>query len=442
MIPPIITIPQDSETRARRDIAPDNVAFTYVYARSFDTQKADALGQDFIAYRYDRSRIAFAVCDGVSQSFYGDLAARFLGTRLVQWLWERTLDDFVSVPAPDNPDTTDENPFVTALNAVLIAWTTDATAVVKAKTFRAELPEMQKVALERKRASGSESMFVAGLVDHTAGQIAVCWMGDMRLWIWGAQGQSIELPDAAWKTRERWSSRLGPKNGLAHGCLLPLSGVIRLTAHSDGVGRFMDTFAQLAQDQLDPMVDELSKMPTSDDISVLDINLAFEPTHGPWRVLATPTVQIADSSEPVLVWDSIPFAGRYRIAIDDGVLPYTRDIYADTRTQRQSLFLPYVPDKTLSCRVQALNDYALPSQWSVPVTFYNAEIVEPVVAAVRPIPPKAERKRRKGKRPGQSRSCLVMVISTFILALILVIVWIIAAVLNWNNSLLNAMGRM
>jgi serine/threonine protein phosphatase PrpC len=428
VIPPIITIPQNNETPARRELAPGNVAFTYVYARSFDTQKANALGQDFIAYCYDHIRIAFAVCDGVSQSFYGDLAARFLGTHLVQWLWEQTPSDEVS--------------FVSALNAALSSWTSEATSLVQAKAIRANLPEMQKVALERKRANGSESMFVAGLIDRTTGQAVLCWMGDMRLWLWDATGQAIELPDAALKTRERWSSRIGPKNGSAHGCVLSLNDIVRITAHSDGVGKFADTFAKLAQDQLDPMVAELAKTPTSDDVSVLDINLAFAPTHGPLRTLATPTLYIADASEPVVVWDSVPFGSRYRISIDDGTMPYSLDVYADTRTRRQSLFLPDAPEKSLSCRVQALNDYALPSEWSEPVTFLAEVEAEPVVAAVTPLPVKAERKRRKGKGPGRPRSCLVMTLSAFLLTLLLVVIWILAAVLNWNNSLLNAIGRM
>ncbi|MHB8629738.1 MAG: protein phosphatase 2C domain-containing protein [Aggregatilineales bacterium] len=428
VIPPIITIPQVCETPARRDLAPGNVAFTYVYARSRDTQQANAPGQDFIAYRYDSNRIAFAVCDGVSQSFYGDLAARFLGTRLVEWLWDWTPGGEVD--------------FVTDLNLALSSWTTDATALVQAKVIRADLPEMQKVALERKRTYGSESMFVAGLIDRRVKNIALCWMGDMRLWLWDSAGESIELPKALWKTRERWSSRVGPKHSAAHGCILPLGKIARITAHSDGVGRFADSFGKLAQDQLDPMVAELLEAPANDDVSVLDINLTTQPEYGPWQTLATPN-NVSDPSEPVLTWDAVPFAGRYRVSIDDGALPYSREVPSDIRTTRYTFFLPDVLGKTLTCAVQALNDYALPSQWSVPITFSAEGKVALVAVPLESPASKTQPKRPKSKRPRRrTQSCLIVIISALILTVLIVAAWIVAALLLWNSSILDAMQRM
>src|SRR3954454_2627255 len=114
---PTVTINQDTDTPARREITPI-AALTYLYDRSRDSKKNNAPGQDFIAFRCTDSRLIFAVCDGVSQSFYGDLAARFVGERLVNWLAEQTSFD---------------DSFPQRLNEVMRAWTEEATPLVQGK---------------------------------------------------------------------------------------------------------------------------------------------------------------------------------------------------------------------------------------------------------------------------------------------------------------------
>jgi hypothetical protein len=433
-IPPIISLPQDSETPAHRDLAPGTAgtytAFTYVYARSRDTREAHSTGQDFIAYRYDEQRIAFVVCDGVSQSFFGDLAARFLGLRLVEWLW--------------TADTSDQSKYLSALNDALQGWSHDATVLVDAKTFRADLPEMQKIALERKRANGSESMFVAGQIDRQTNRLALCWLGDMRLHLWAQDdNKRIEIPGAVWETRERWSTRVGPKNGEVRGCVLPLTGIRRITAHSDGVGHFVDSFSRLAQDQLGPMVDELQMAPTSDDVSVFDIDLNVPAPYGDYLPLAAPQWAAPQQSvEPVLRWQAVPFATRYRVWIDDGQSPYTREIDGASTT-----FFPVLPPSvdpnttlTLSCAVQAINDYALPSPWSASLTFHldgTGKTTVEVAPAAAPETagevdhdsPKPKAPKKKKRRRGQA--FLILLVSALILAILMTIAWIGSTVTDW-----------
>src|SRR5262245_60073141 len=116
----IVTINQDTDTPARCEITPA-AQLTYLYDRSRDSKKNNAPGQDFIAFCCDESRgsrLVFAVCDGVSQSFYGDLAARFLGEQLVHWLSEQ------SNPGPD---------FAQRVEEILRAWTGEATQLVQEK---------------------------------------------------------------------------------------------------------------------------------------------------------------------------------------------------------------------------------------------------------------------------------------------------------------------
>ncbi len=418
MLTPTITIPQDRETVASRDIVPGPMAFTYVYARSRDSRGANTAGQDFIAYRYDAHRIAFAVCDGVSQSFYGEIAARFLGLRLVDFLWNTTAAA--------------TEPFLASLDQSLREWTTEASATVTAKTIRAELPEMQKVALERKRENGSESMFAAGLIDRRAEQIGLCWMGDMRLWLWDQHGRAVDIPGAVWETRERWSSRLGPKNGSPRGCLMPIAGITRITAHSDGVGRYGAQFSELSQDLLNSMVDELGKAAASDDVSVFDIDLAIHPLYGQFTTLPTPVLHVPSDAEPVLEWKPVPFASRYRVLIDDGISPYTQDVESTT------YFPPHALTSPLTCAVQALNDYAFPSAWSDHVIIEAGRLTAPAPVIIGDEPeaaktqPKKPQRQKKSQR-SRARSLLTVLVSALLLVVIVVAVWIAVVIVGWND---------
>src|SRR5688500_8353015 len=61
-------------------------SYRYAYARSADSRAANDPGQDYLTFQEEGNSFAFVLCDGVSQSFYGEIAARVLGDGLVAWL--------------------------------------------------------------------------------------------------------------------------------------------------------------------------------------------------------------------------------------------------------------------------------------------------------------------------------------------------------------------
>jgi len=350
----IVTLNQDTDTPARREITPAAV-LTYLYDRSRDSKNSSGPGQDFIAFSYDEYRIAFAVCDGVSQSFYGDLAARFLGEKLVAWFCDTWMEN-------------QSGNLAEQLDKALRSWTDEATRLVKAKAPNPNLPPMIRDALERKRDNGSESMFVAGLVDFEQKHLAVGWMGDMRLWLWDASYEPVDLPDAVWNTKERWSSRLGPKNGTPHTAILPLDNIARITVHSDGVGSRAPELQMITLEELDQLAQDLSATPTSDDVSVLEITLETVDA----EPLSVPTPHIPDPQEPVLKWEPIDGADWYRVEVRAQDHQWTVDVSNTT------FFLP--SDLTGAvCRVQALASYRQPGEWSEPITV--GRLAAPVVEA-------------------------------------------------------------
>jgi hypothetical protein len=343
---PIITLNPESDTPARREITPGAV-LTYLYNRSRDSRQHDAPGQDFVAYTYDAERITFAVCDGVSQSFYGDLAARFLGEHLVAWLRDLDLGSAPNLPAKT---------FAALVNAQLCDWVAEASAQVAAKAVSDQVPPMLADALARKREVGSESMFVAGLIDLVGGRLMACWMGDVRLWLWDAQNQPIDLPGAVWETRERWSSRVGPKNGSPRVLILPLAGVARMTAHSDGVGTRTDDLSIVTPERLDSLARELDAAPASDDVAILDIALVRVPGGEP---LPAPMPYLPDEDEPLIHWEPVAGAAWYRVAIEDA---------RTVDTPGATFVLPADIAGPVRCCVQAFSADGMPGAWSEPVS--------------------------------------------------------------------------
>jgi len=70
-----ITLSQERETQVT---AQQRRAFgyRYAYSRSADSRVHQDQGEDYLAIHENSRRLVFALCDGVSQSFYGNLAAR------------------------------------------------------------------------------------------------------------------------------------------------------------------------------------------------------------------------------------------------------------------------------------------------------------------------------------------------------------------------------
>jgi hypothetical protein len=130
-----------------------------------------------------------------------------------------------------------------------------------------------------------------------------------------------------------------------------------------------------------------------------------------------------------LVWDRTWLATRYRIAVDDGHAPYTDEIEALIKVEgenpHQFTYTVRLPENgTAVCRVQALNDYAYPSQWSEPVTVTAEPLKEPVQAKA-PSTPKTQKKSR-------ASALLTVVVSVLLLVFLITAAWVALIVLNWN----------
>lgn len=239
----------------------------YAYARSADTQAANDIGQDYLTFVQKGNSIVFALCDGVSLSFFGNLAAQMLGEILAQWLMT------------DIPDTLEKKKISGALNQLLLSAIIPATETVQDYTLPHNIPGMLRAVLEEKRAKGSESTFVCGRLDapcktFPAGRVVLAWLGDSRLRLWGTAGELSGGLGGAFETAQRWSTLHGPVGKQPHLFVAPLEGdqeLIRFTAYTDGLASLDSCANLLSNSDVQNLITSTFALPTSDDIAYIEI---------------------------------------------------------------------------------------------------------------------------------------------------------------------------
>lgn len=261
-----IRLAQDTETPLTTFSMPVGTAL-YLYARSGDSVDAETIGQDYVTFRYGEHDLAFAVCDGVGQSFMGDLAARLLGDGLIDWLW--SLD-----AQPESAEA-----FAEAVTGALNALTA-AGAAQAVLDFRlpGSLPPLVVAALEMQRKYGSESMFVAGRLALGGADpwAALCWLGDSPVAAIDIDGELVDLGPRG-RTAERWNAASGVR-GQVHTWVSSAERIARVAGYTDGLGvEHVPTDADLAR-----LMAGWLENPPGDDASLFDVRLAPSPeTTGP-----------------------------------------------------------------------------------------------------------------------------------------------------------------
>ena len=241
----------------------------YAYARSRDCQDSNENGQDYLIWRAESYRIVFALCDGVGQSFFGGIAAQILGEVIVDWLWKVDLEDTKAMPIQLTQD----------LHKLLDSQRAIATKLIDEKDITSVDNEIIRDALEtRRKQKGTQSNFVCGLIDppnqyFREGRVLLFWLGDAKLQIWqGAMNNTARL-NADWNSQEGWSSRFGIAGEIHsfRGSLQDLNCVI---AHSDGLDPLRSKLTpSMASGELDNGIKSLRELPSSDDVSFLEISV-------------------------------------------------------------------------------------------------------------------------------------------------------------------------
>ncbi|MBX3166670.1 MAG: hypothetical protein KF760_04630 [Candidatus Eremiobacteraeota bacterium] len=257
-------LPQDRETAPVWEESA-GLRWRYAFARAAETRANNEMGQDCVVLAPAPEGFSFCVTDGVSQSFFGDIAAAALADGLVQWLSELEPGAEVEVVRA-------------SLETRLRELCAEVSEDVRDQPLPAELPEMLRQVLEQKRLIGSESMYACGRIwrpapGHPHGQLVLSWLGDVRCRSWWA-GQEWKLE--GFRTEDRWSSGrgiLGSPGLFVSSLDSPQGRLSRLAVYSDGL-EILDGLAQLPDNQsLGRAIADLARNPKSDDVSLVEVEL-------------------------------------------------------------------------------------------------------------------------------------------------------------------------
>lgn len=217
--PDPVTLAADPESGAvqfatrRVDGGGGALRLTLGYRRSADFDPRDDAGQDHAVVRGGPGRAVGVVADGVSQSFFGDIAARCVAEGLADFLWRHA-----SAP-----------PAAEAVAAELARLRARARRQVEARAVPTDVPELARTGLERLRGSaGSQAVFAAFVLDGERHRAHVYTVGDAVAVLHGAPGASLAVPV---EPAGRWATHGAPPLGLRAD---QYAGVSAVVVRSDG----------------------------------------------------------------------------------------------------------------------------------------------------------------------------------------------------------------
>jgi len=365
-------LPQGQETPVQVVRGP-TFAYRFAYSRAAETCTAGDVGQDYLVVWEGEQTFVFALCDGVSQSFYGDLAARHLGDALVIWLGEHL------------PYTMDPEAIRISLTVCLRDLTGPVTEQVQHHSLPPDIPLLLRDVLEEKRALGSESTFVCGRIDlpdgdFPAGRLVLAWMGDSRLRLWDKEDECTADLGGVFETTQRWSSRRGLVGGKPNVYVAFLEQESRrinqLMAYSDGLTALDIWDKDPSNHAVQDLITRASEAATSDDISFLEIWLGPIPAHIEAVPLPAPRLLEVGLREGRIraSWRPVPGVHSYEVEVRDGGV---QSRWA-TGTDWES---PEMPPGEYRLRVRAWHDEE-PGEWS---DEHRVTVLEPSVVAPPPV---------------------------------------------------------
>lgn len=242
------------------------------YRRCVEYDAVDGTGQDDAALRCDREYVVGVVADGVSQSFRGDLAARWVTSWLLEQLWRQR----------------EEPPEQGRLAAALEQHARDLEDKLADVEINRSLDAYMQRALDLNRRKGSQAVLGAFVLRISDGRLDVFLLGDIRGMVLSDGGvQRVAAADP----KGRWAV---PSRGALTLTHYRLEGVRTVWLASDGVKE--EFFARLEAEGLvtqqgvanSELEAEMERWAADDDVSFIALDRAATSEHSPptaplWR---------------------------------------------------------------------------------------------------------------------------------------------------------------
>jgi serine/threonine protein phosphatase PrpC len=229
------------------------------YARSADAHTLNEYNQDAFAIRASQQRFVAVVADGVGQSFRGDVAAMAVAQSMMNVLWHTE-----SLADHDIRD---------VLYHTLIELAPKVSSII-GDIDLSHYPTMFREALMQRRAFGSESVFVALVIDIPLNVMRCFWLGDCRIRIYDTANNHVPIDPATFQTMERWSSTRRI-HGNMHTLQMPVTQLSRVVLYSDGL-HTLDDLTLIQPDMRDIITTHMQNShtsPESDDITIIMVDV-------------------------------------------------------------------------------------------------------------------------------------------------------------------------
>jgi hypothetical protein len=221
------------------------------YRRCLDFDASDGRGQDYCAVRGGGGFLVGIIADGVSQSYYGDVAAREVSQHLIDSLWERR-----ATPPTDRDLFTKE----------LLRLANEVDPRVQETRPDPTLEEVLAPVREKK---GSRAVFAAFVLDFRGRRpdLTLYQVGDIFTWVFDRKnGRQLAETDP----NGRWASR-GPSD--LHLGVHVFHDVTGILLHSDGLRRAWAEELTVPSVSKESFEAEAKKRAAVDDLSFIAIQL-------------------------------------------------------------------------------------------------------------------------------------------------------------------------
>ena len=266
-----LTVESDQNSDSLIHFGNDYVSLRLLSSRCHEARAQGLPNQDYACLLVDQESLCFCVCDGVGSSFMGGFAAKFLGTRLVEWF--RSLDSELWQPG-------EVESLHASLATALTGWADDGqTELSRVRTTPLQSSLVQEVLEELRTSHGSETVFCSGRIDlprsrgvkasRETAQVLLCWMGNVTVTLLKNERDEV---DVGYVTDDNtaWSTARGLR-GTPHLFLAPMETLHRLIVHTDGADSMGQSISDLDDTKLSDSVLDLHRLATSDDVTVLDV---------------------------------------------------------------------------------------------------------------------------------------------------------------------------
>lgn len=265
----IVRVTQEKETDLM-NFSESQWGYHYAYSRSAEARELGDIGQDYLTLARNEKQMVFVLCDGISMSYHGDLAAVYLGDRLRQWLI--TLDE----------GPLDEGQLTEGLDRFLKKQTKEANKLVEAHQLPVNIKGLFREVMLDKKKLGSSTMYACGRIDFPSteqpkGRMVLAWQGDIRIRLWSGVREQTQCLGNAFYTREQWNSQAGPVGGVPR---IHVSELVKeqvdgtILLYSDGL-QALDQITIVNQEDITNAMKQEADNPSSDDMAVFQMKWHF-----------------------------------------------------------------------------------------------------------------------------------------------------------------------